>query len=89
MGSEMCVRDGLFHDLRRSAARNLIRAGVSEREAMELLGHQTRSIFDRYAIVDEEMIRGAGDRVAAFFSEPSRAAEREVIPLDRATSDSR
>jgi hypothetical protein len=51
---------------------------------MELLGHQTRSIFDRYAIVDDEMIRGAGDRVAAFFSEPSRSAEREVIPIEGA-----
>ena len=74
----------LFHDLRRSAARNLIRAGVSEREAMELLGHQTRSIFDRYAIVDDEMIRGAGDRVAAFFSESESESERQVVPIDEA-----
>jgi len=69
----------LFHDLRRTGVRNLIRAGVPERVAMSISGHQTRAVFDRYNIVSESDLKDAGRRLGECL------AHKGTRPEDRHT----
>jgi integrase len=58
------VAGRLFHDLRRTAARNYRRQGVSEGVVMLIGGWKTRAVFERYNITNEDDLRDAAAMVS-------------------------
>jgi integrase len=61
----------LFHDLRRSGARFLIRSGIHPHVTMKITGHKTDSMLRRYNIVDERDLRDAAKRLGDYMNAPT------------------
>ena len=81
-----CAKAGLdgklVHDLRRTAVRNLERAGVPRSVAMKLTGHRTESVYRRYAIVSEsDLSEGVGK--LAVLHKQKKGDPRKVVPMQR------
>ncbi len=68
----------LVHDFRRTGVSNMRKAGISEKVCMQVSGHKTRGIFERYNIVDEEDMKEAAEKRAAYHAK-QKAARVKVV----------